>query len=215
MAPKPMTKPKAACQLHKSVSKPPNGALAQANMPKPVKALDITRAPVSGVYRSRTMARAHITTAPMAAPCRARHTINACMLLAITQPKPASVNVARPHNKIGRRPKRSDSGPHTNCEVPKANNNALSVSCTCDSSASNSALMAGRAGKYKSVATGWMPMSIDSNTMMSVGDINDRAKTARRVHAWSVVAMWGGHGCIGPSARSLPFGAANRSSHPS
>ena len=34
-----------------------------------------------------------------------------------------------------------------------------------------------------------------------VGLINDRAKTARRVHAWSVVAKWGGRGCIGRSAR--------------
>ena len=33
-----------------------------------------------------------------------------------------------PHSRIGRRPKRSDSGPHSSCERPKASSRAVSVS---------------------------------------------------------------------------------------
>ena len=59
--------------------------------PRPLMPLDITRAPVSGVYRSRTMARAPITAAPMAAPCRVRQTISSGIEGAKAQPIDASV----------------------------------------------------------------------------------------------------------------------------
>ncbi|MNW10760.1 hypothetical protein D3C71_2080430 [compost metagenome] len=63
----------------------------QATMPNPVRALDMARAPSSGVYRSRTMARAHITTAPMAAPWAMRQAISSPMVGANALPKEATV----------------------------------------------------------------------------------------------------------------------------
>ena len=51
----------------------------------------MTRAPVSGVYRSRTMALAHITAAPMAAPWTVRQTISSGIDAASAQPMEASV----------------------------------------------------------------------------------------------------------------------------
>lgn len=67
------------------------GAQMQATMPSPVSALDMARAPSSGVYRSRTMARAHITTAPMAAPWAMRHRISRPMVGAKALPSEATV----------------------------------------------------------------------------------------------------------------------------
>jgi hypothetical protein len=64
----------------RSESRPPTGALAQAITPRPVRPLDITLAPSAGAYRSRTMARAHITPAPMATPCTARQTMSCSMV---------------------------------------------------------------------------------------------------------------------------------------
>ncbi len=48
----------------------------QASTPRPLRPLDMTRAPSSGWYRSRTMARAHMTAAPMAAPWTTRQAIS-------------------------------------------------------------------------------------------------------------------------------------------
>ena len=81
----------AARQPSHSLSSPPSGAQMQATMPRPVSALDMARAPSSGVYRSRTMARAHITTAPMAAPWAMRHTMSSAMLGASALPTEATV----------------------------------------------------------------------------------------------------------------------------
>ena len=67
-APKTATANSATRQSNRSDSRPPNGAHRQAMMPSPLKPLDMVRAPSAGVYASRTMARAHITAAPIAAP---------------------------------------------------------------------------------------------------------------------------------------------------
>ena len=60
------------------------------------------------------MARAHITLAPMAAPCTVRQTISRCMLVDRVLATEASTKAAKPSSKMGRRPKRSDSGPQIN-----------------------------------------------------------------------------------------------------
>ena len=93
------------------------------------------------------MARAHITAAPMAAPCATRAHTSAGMLGASTQAMDASTYSAMPASKIGRRPNRSDSGPHTSCEVPNASSRAAKVSCTSAIGARKSACSAGSAGR--------------------------------------------------------------------
>ncbi len=75
----------ATCQLYRSVCQAPIGALTHAISPNPVSAFDMTRAPRSGLYKSRTMARPHITTAPIAAPCTLRQKIKISIDEASTQ----------------------------------------------------------------------------------------------------------------------------------
>src|SRR5450830_740327 len=72
---------------------------------------------------------------------------------------------------MGRRPNRSDSGPQISCEVPKASSSALNVRCACDIGAPKPSVSAGRAGRYKSVVTGWMPSSIDRISTIRLGDM--------------------------------------------
>lgn len=59
--------------------------------PRPVSARAMARAPASGVYRSRTIARAHITAAPMAAPCSVRQSTSRSIVGATTLPIEATV----------------------------------------------------------------------------------------------------------------------------
>ena len=77
-------------QLKRSDSSPPRGALRQATTARPLSALDMTLAPSAGVYRSRMMARAHITPAPMATPCTVRPTISISIELARAHPVAAT-----------------------------------------------------------------------------------------------------------------------------
>lgn len=102
------------------VSQLPRMGLVQAISPSPVSALDMTCAPSTGWYRSRTMARPAMTTAPSAMPCALRMVISMFMSGASMQPKPDRAYSAMPVSRMGRRPKRSDSGPHTSCEQPNA-----------------------------------------------------------------------------------------------
>ena len=79
----------ATCQPQCWLKKPPNGGLVQAIKPKPVMALDITRAPLAGSYKSRTTALALVITAPMLAPCTMRQNTSVSMLVLNTQPMAA------------------------------------------------------------------------------------------------------------------------------
>ena len=83
---------------------PPSNGLVSAIKPSPVSALDITRAPSPGAYRSRTMARAHTTAAAMPTPCSARQATSASMLPASALPMPAASISASPPSSTGRRP---------------------------------------------------------------------------------------------------------------
>ena len=69
-------------------------------------------------------------------------------------PTLAAVYSANPSSRMGRRPHRSDSGPHTICEHPKASSKPVKVSWACDSGAPKPEVMAGSAGRYKSVVMG-------------------------------------------------------------
>lgn len=121
--------------------------LAQAITPRPVSALDMAWAPAVGVYRSRTMARAAITPAPVATPCKVRQATSQSMLGASAQPRAATTYRARPASSTGRRPQRSDTGPHTSCEPPKASSRAVSVSWVCATGACSCAVSSGSAGR--------------------------------------------------------------------
>ena len=67
----------------------------------------------------------------MARPCRARQPISACIEPASAAPIEASVNRLMPVIRIGRRPKRSDSGPQTSCDRPKPSSKEVRVSWAC------------------------------------------------------------------------------------
>ena len=69
-----------ACQPKASTTRPPTMGESTAMMPSPVSAFDMRRAPVCGSCRSRTMERAQVTAAAIAAPCRARQATSAAML---------------------------------------------------------------------------------------------------------------------------------------
>ena len=146
-APNTASAPSAARQPQALASQLPTGALSAAITPRPLSALLRMRAPCSGAYRSRTMARPAITAAPIAAPCSTRHRISQSMLPASNAPTPATAYRPSPASSTGRRPMRSDSGPHTICEQPNASSMPVSVSCACDSLAPKPLVMAGRAGK--------------------------------------------------------------------
>ena len=83
----------------------------------------------------------------MAAPWAMRAAISSAMLGASTQATEASTYAPMPHSRIGLRPKRSDSGPHTNCEMPKDSSSAANVICTCAIDAPRSCCKEGRAGR--------------------------------------------------------------------
>jgi hypothetical protein len=66
---------------------------------------------------------------------------------------------------------RSDSGPQIICDSPKAKSKPLKVSWACDKGAANPLVMAGKAGRYKSVVMGCMPKSKDKHKTMKPGDM--------------------------------------------
>ena len=90
-APKSAGTSKVSRQPDHSDTRLPTGAATQASTPSPLSPLDMMRAPSAGMNRSRTRARAHITTAPMATPCSTRQPISHCMLGASVLPTDASV----------------------------------------------------------------------------------------------------------------------------
>ena len=116
-------------QPHQKADRPPNKGQSRAMTPRPVSAQAITCAPAVGSKRSRNTARAQTTAAAMAAPCKPRHTTNASMLPAAAQPTLAIVYRAKPASRTGRRPKRSETGPHTNWAKPKLRIKTDMVSC--------------------------------------------------------------------------------------
>jgi hypothetical protein len=88
-----------------------------------------------------------MTEAPIAAPCKVRQAMSMGIDAASTQATEAAVYVPRPISRMGRRPKRSESGPHTSCEVPKASSSNVSVSCACETGAPKPSVSEGRAGR--------------------------------------------------------------------
>ena len=200
-APYSATDIKATCQPQCWLKKPPKGGLVQANTPKPVMVFDMTRAPSSGWYKSRTTARALVMTAPMPMPCNTRQKISTPIELLSTQPMAATRYKPKPNNMMGRRPTLSENGPHSNCEMPKASNKPLSVNCTMPTLAFKSSAKPGRAGRYKSVDTGCKPMDKDSNKINKPACINGPAKTSCPNRAYPVAARWGDRDCIGRHAR--------------
>ena len=70
----------------KLLIKLPNGTQSTAITPRPESPLLTTLAASSGAYKSRAIARAHITGAPIAAPWQARQTISMSMLAANALP---------------------------------------------------------------------------------------------------------------------------------
>ena len=60
----------------------------------------------------------------------------------------------KPSSNIGLRPYLSDTGPQTSCEAPKTKSKPDKVNCACAMLAPKFAVIAGRAGKYRSVVTG-------------------------------------------------------------
>ena len=108
-------------------SNPPSGAETQAITPRPVSPLDITRVPSTGLYKSRSSARAHTTPAPMAMPWTVRQKISASMLGTMAHTMEDSTYSPMPTSKMGRRPNRSDKGPQTSCDRPNASSSAVNV----------------------------------------------------------------------------------------
>jgi hypothetical protein len=105
------------------------------------------------------MERPQVTAAAIAAPCIARQTTSASMLCAAAPNTLAIVYSESPASSTGRRPKRSDSGPHTSWPRPKQMMSADSVSCVALRLAPSSRCSVGSAGRYRSVEIGWMPSS--------------------------------------------------------
>src|SRR5690554_6654417 len=70
-------------------------------------------------HKSRTTARPAAGLAEAAKPCKARAKIKTVTLGAKAQAMVARKNKLKPPNRIGRRPKRSDSGPANNCPAAK------------------------------------------------------------------------------------------------
>src|SRR6218665_3479822 len=75
----------------------------------------------------------------------------------------------RPVGRRGGGQKGWDSGPQTICEQPNASNRQLSVSCAAAMGAARLLVMAGRAGRYRSVVTGCMLSSRASTRVAKVG----------------------------------------------
>ena len=46
--------------------------------------------------------------------------------------------------------------------MPKASSRVVSVSCACETGAAKPSVSEGRAGRYRSVVTGWIPSSSDN-----------------------------------------------------
>ena len=159
-----VTAASAARQPQAAAMRPPPSGAATATRPRPDSASDITRAPSEGWYRSRTMARAHITTAASAAPWAARQATSMPMDVLAAAPRLATAISVRLVSSTGRRPQRSDAGPHTSCIGPNARISTDIVSCVADSGALNSPAMAGSDGRYRSVITGCRPSSSASIT---------------------------------------------------
>ena len=130
-----------------ALSKLPTGTQSTAITPRPDSPLLTTRAASSGAYKSRAIARAHITGAPMAAPCSARQMIRplteSTQLLATL----ATTYSANPTSNTGLRPYLSDTGPHMSWLMPKHSKSAESVSCACGIEAPKACVMPGRAGR--------------------------------------------------------------------
>ena len=80
-------------------------------------------------------------------PCRMRQTISWSIDAENVLPTAASTYSAVPPSSTGRRPNRSDSGPHTSCDRPKASSSAVSVSCACGMPAPKPWVIEGRAGR--------------------------------------------------------------------
>ena len=78
---------------------------------------------------------------------RVRQTISCSIDGEKVLPTEATTKALMPINKMGRRPKRSDSGPQNIWDTPNASSSAVSVSCACDMAAPKPSVSAGRAGR--------------------------------------------------------------------
>ncbi len=81
----------------------------------------ITRAIASASNRSRTMATTSTRVTAADAPCSARAAISNVKLSAMPHSRANAAYSAIPVARIGLRPKRSASGPHSNWVEPKPN----------------------------------------------------------------------------------------------
>jgi len=94
---------------------------------------------------------------------------------ASAQPTAASTYSPMPVSRMGRRPQRSDSGPHSSCEPPKASSSAVKVVWVWATLAPSCSVSRGRAGRYRSVVSGCRPSSRASMAMTNTGDMAARA----------------------------------------
>ena len=129
------------------------------------------------------MARAQTTAADIAAPCKARQATTAVIWLASAAPTLAATYSARPSSSTGRRPSRSDTGPHTSWARPKPRISAAIVNCTAAMPACRSAASAGKAGSIRSVVMGCKPISKASASAANAGDKRDAVGAAGKAVA--------------------------------
>ena len=107
----------------------------------------ITCVPCCCSNRSRTIARPQTMQAAMPRPCAARAAISTSMFGAIAPTAAPAAYSRKPATSTGRRPKRSEAGPHSSWLNPKLNTSTASVSCTTPTRAAYSLRIAGSAAR--------------------------------------------------------------------
>lgn len=93
------------------------------------------------------MARAQTTEAASEAPCSTRPATSTPMSGAAVHRTLASAYRPSPMSSTGRRPKRSATGPHASCAMPKARMRPDIVSCAADIGAPSACDSIGSAGR--------------------------------------------------------------------
>jgi hypothetical protein len=115
---------------------------------------DISRMVAGPSETSRTMARAITIPAQPPRPWTKRQVVSQPISAVSAQPMEPVMKMARPTSSGGRRPKRSASGPKISWAMAMPAKKVASVFCTAAGSAARPAAMAGKAGRYMSVASG-------------------------------------------------------------
>lgn len=112
------------------------------------------RAASRPLARSATTARPMTIPAAPVTPCRRRVAISTPMLGDSAATALATTASALPTSRGPRRPKRSESGPKTNCPRQAPARKVVMVHCTCEALAWRSAMIWGKAGRYRSIEIG-------------------------------------------------------------